>query len=72
MPCTSSSSIPSSPTPITPATFILEMIYKAFPSDAPDLHRKFAAAYAGPRHVLTLTPLLPAPVPPPVAPPAPK
>lgn len=53
-------------------TFIFEMIYKAFPTEAPDLHRKFAAAYAGPRHVLTLTPLLPAPVAPAVPPPAPK
>lgn len=54
------------------ATFILEMIYKAFPADAPDLHRKFVAAYAGPRHLLTLTPVLPAPVAPAVVPPAPK
>ncbi len=53
-------------------TFILEMIYKAFPVDAPDLHRRFAAAYAGPRHVLTLTPLLPALAPPTVVPAAPK
>ena len=53
-------------------TFILEMIYKAFPADAPELHRKFAAAYAGPRHVLTLSPVPAAPVPPAVVPPAPK
>jgi hypothetical protein len=53
-------------------TFILEMVYKAFPAEAPDLHRKFVAAYAGPRHVLTLTPLLPASPAPAVPPPAPK
>ena len=53
-------------------TFILSVIYKAFPDEAAALHRKFVAAYAGPRHVLTLTPLLPVPAAPASPAPAPK